>query len=125
MASIRPREGAWQAKVRRKGYPTQSATFKTKAAAERWARDIEGKVDKGTLSPTDGEARRITLTEALDRYETEVTAKKKEPSANGSASRLGAGMRWRRVCWVRSDRMTSPRRATQCRRLDWGPMPCA
>jgi integrase len=77
MASIKRRGGAWQAKVRRKGYPAQTATFRTQAAAERWARDIEGKVDKGTLSPTDGEARRITLTEALERYELEVTAKKK------------------------------------------------
>lgn len=77
MASIKERGDSWQAKVRRKGYPAQTATFRTKAAAERWARAIESKVDTGTLSPVEGDARRITLREAIDRYLVENTAKKR------------------------------------------------
>jgi integrase len=77
MATISRRADTWQAKVRRKGYPTQSATFQTKAAAERWARSIENKVDTGTLSPVESDARRITLREAIDRYLVEFTDKKR------------------------------------------------
>jgi integrase len=90
MATISRRGGTWQAKVRRKGYPTQSATFQTKAAAERWARDIESKVDRGTLSPVESDARRITLREAIERYEVEVTATKR--GANRERARLA---RWK------------------------------
>lgn len=50
MASIRQREsGWWQAKVRRRGYPPQSKTFRTKVAAEAWARDVESGMDKGAF----------------------------------------------------------------------------
>jgi integrase len=90
MASFTKRGDTWQAKVRRKGYPTQSATFNTKAAAERWARSIEGKVDNGTLSPVESDARRITLREAIERYEAEVTATKR--GANRERGRLA---RWK------------------------------
>lgn len=86
MATISRRGKTWQAKVRRQGYPVQSGTFATKAAAERWAREIESKVDRGTLSPTDGDARRITLAEALDRYRDEVSALKR--GANRERSRI-------------------------------------
>lgn len=88
MASITKRGAAWQAKVRRKGYPAQSATFGTKAAAERWARDLEGRVDRGTLSPLEGEARRITLAEALVRYRDEITPRKR-----------GAARERQRIAW--------------------------
>ena len=50
MASIKQREsGWWQAKVRRRGYPPQSKTFRTKVAAEAWARDVESGMDKGAF----------------------------------------------------------------------------
>ncbi|MFA7495903.1 MAG: hypothetical protein WCY67_06280, partial [Acidithiobacillus sp.] len=35
----------WQAKVRRKGYPTQSKVFRIKREAEAWARSIESEMD--------------------------------------------------------------------------------
>lgn len=86
MATITKRGGRWRARVRRRGYPEQCATFATKAAAERWARGIEGRVDNGTLSPVEGDARRITLREALERYEAEVTPRKR--GANRERARL-------------------------------------
>jgi hypothetical protein len=39
----------WQAKVRRKGHPTQSKTFNSKAEAEVWARTIESEMAMGSL----------------------------------------------------------------------------
>lgn len=77
MATIAKRGDKWQAKVRRRGHPMQSATFRTKAAAERWARDIEGKIDRGASVALSREAERVTLAECLSRYLSEVTAKKR------------------------------------------------
>lgn len=77
MASITKRDGKWQARVRRRGFPEQTERFATKAAAERWAREIEGRIDDGSFAPGAREAGRITLGEALQRYLNEVTKKKK------------------------------------------------
>lgn len=50
MATLRQRDsGYWQAIVRRRGYPDQSKTFRTKLDAEAWARSIESNIDKGTF----------------------------------------------------------------------------
>ncbi len=34
----------WQAKIRKKGYPTQIQTFEKKALAERWATQVEAQM---------------------------------------------------------------------------------
>ena len=63
-------------KIRRRGYPTETRTFETKAAAERYAREIESEMDRGVfVSRT--EAENTTLSELLNRYLREVTAGKK------------------------------------------------
>lgn len=49
MASIQKRGSTFRARVIRRGYPTQSKTFNSKAEALKWARDIEHKIDNGTL----------------------------------------------------------------------------
>ena len=41
--------GYWQVRVRRKGWPVQSRTFRTKGQAEAWARAIEADMDKGAF----------------------------------------------------------------------------
>jgi len=77
MASFEQREsGWWQAKVRRKGHATQSRTFEKKVDAEAWARDIENKMDRGIFEDR-REAETTTLRTALERYEREITSKKK------------------------------------------------
>ena len=77
MATIEKRGNLqWRAKIRRKGYPPQGATFATKGAADAWARQIETEMDKGVFVSR-LEAERTTLAEALDRYEQEVTPAKK------------------------------------------------
>lgn len=81
MASFEQRDsGWWQAKIRRKGLPVQSRTFEKKVDAEAWARDIENKIDKGIFVDR-REAETTTLREALERYEREVTSKKKSQVA--------------------------------------------
>lgn len=89
MASITRRGDHYQAKVRRRGHPTQSATFRTKAAAERWARKIETGVDDGRPSHS-ADAKRLTLADALDRYARDVTPKKRS-----SVRELGRIKAWK------------------------------
>ncbi len=94
MATLRKRPGpggksAWQAQIIRRGHERQYKTFDTKAEAEAWARQIEGEMDRGVFVSR-AEAEATTLREALDRYEREVTPKKK--SRSDERYKLGA---WR------------------------------
>ncbi len=49
MATFEKRGDYWRVKIRRKGFPIQTRSFDTKAQAERWTRDIESEMDKGTF----------------------------------------------------------------------------
>lgn len=77
MATFRKR-GAhqWQAQVRKKGYPRQTKTFDTRAAAEVWARATEAEMDRGAFISR-VEAESTTLDELLERYQREITPLKK------------------------------------------------
>lgn len=68
----------FQAKVRRAGYPPRSETFRTRAAAEAWGRQIESEIDAGKGART-RYAASLRLGEALERYEREITAHKRSP----------------------------------------------
>jgi integrase len=72
MASYRQRNGKWQARVIRDGYPDQTKTFVTKVDAEKWARSVESEIDKGVFVNV-SEAQRTTLGEVINRYLVEVT----------------------------------------------------
>jgi len=76
MATIRQRGTTWQAIVKRKGYPTQSKSFALKKDAEKWARHQERLLDAGQWVDRT-EAEQTTLRQLLDRYEREVTIKKR------------------------------------------------
>lgn len=77
MATLTKRgDSQWQAKVRKKGYPVQSKTFKTKAMAEQWARNVESEMDRGVFLST-SIAETTTLTELIERYLEEVAPTKK------------------------------------------------
>ena len=77
MASFRKRgAGGWQAQVRRKGYPPQSKSFTTKAAAVQWVRSIEYEMDQG-LFMSHNQAETTTVAELLERYLRERTVLKK------------------------------------------------
>jgi integrase len=76
MASIRQRASVWQARVRRKGYPDEVCTFKTKGDAQVWARGIESAMDQGSHQSIQ-QAREILLADILSRYMEEVTPLKR------------------------------------------------
>ncbi|MHB1565219.1 MAG: tyrosine-type recombinase/integrase [Acidiferrobacter sp.] len=66
----------WQAKIRRHGYPPQSATFGTKTRAEAWARQIESEMDRGVFVSR-SEAEHTTLAQLINRYLQEITPQKR------------------------------------------------
>lgn len=77
MATFRKKgEHQWHVQVRKKGFPRQTRTFKTKAEAEKWARAIENEYDRG-LNIDRSEAEKNTLKELLERYLAEITPIKK------------------------------------------------
>lgn len=76
MASIRQRSGVWQARVRRKGYPEEVASFNTKAEAQKWARSIESGMDQGSHRSI-RDAEDLLLADILQRYMKEVTPSKR------------------------------------------------
>ncbi|CAM8668312.1 hypothetical protein MCEMSE6_00653 [Oxalobacteraceae bacterium] len=47
MASIRNRNGVWQARITRKDQTSVSKSFTTRRNTERWARQIEIQIDQG------------------------------------------------------------------------------
>ena len=81
MASLRQRPGpkgrkVWQVRIKKKGYEELARTFDLKTAAERWAKQVEAEMDRGVFVSR-VEAEGTTLAEALDRYERDVSSKKK------------------------------------------------
>ncbi len=46
MASIRNRNGVWQARITRKGHAPISKSFTTKKDAERWTKQVEVDMQK-------------------------------------------------------------------------------
>jgi integrase len=72
MATFRNRHGKWQARVTRKGFKNVSRSFLNLQDAERWARQIESDMDKGSYTNT-VLAERTTLKELIQRYLREVT----------------------------------------------------
>lgn len=77
MATLRKRGPyQWEAQVRRRGWPAQSRTFESKVEAEAWAQMIESEMARGVWLDR-SEAESTTLRELLDRYEKEVSPRKK------------------------------------------------
>jgi hypothetical protein len=60
MATIIMRNGKWQARVRRKGFATQTKTFSQKTDALKWARHVEVKIETHEL-PQAGVANRSAM----------------------------------------------------------------
>lgn len=76
MAYFEKRGESWRAQIRRKGYPTLSATFDTKADAQRWAAEIEGDMSRSRFVDV-REAEQTSMAEGLRRYLREVSDHKK------------------------------------------------
>lgn len=87
MASIRNRNGKWQARITRKGEKSIAKTFLAKQDAEKWARQIEIEIDKGFYT-SQVLADKVLFKELIERYIREVTPKTK--SAKEDTFRLKA-----------------------------------
>lgn len=127
MASFRKRgELQWQARINRKGFPAQVKTFSTRAQAEAWARQVESEIDRGVFVSR-AEAEATLLSEALERYEREVSALKKGAvqersvmailQATDLACRSLAAVRSADVAKLRDEWLKTHKSATVLRRL--------
>ncbi|MBB43803.1 MAG: integrase [Rhodospirillaceae bacterium] len=72
MSSIMKIKGGYQARVRRKNYPTKVKNFQYKSDAKKWAETTERAMATGQFSFAEG-----TLGELLKRYGKEITPNKR------------------------------------------------
>ena len=90
MATIRSRHGKWQARVARKGIKPISKSFRSKQDTERWAIQVEAKIDKDSYANV-VLAERSPLKDVIERYTQEVTLQTR--SMKEDRYRLSAMMR--------------------------------
>ena len=76
MATIRKKAGKWQGLIRRSFHKPISKTFISKQDAHRWARETERLIEVGQYVDL-SEANKTTLKDLLQRYEREVSSKKR------------------------------------------------
>ena len=79
MANIRKRFGKWQCQIRRSFHKPLIRTFVTKQDAQRWSRETERLIEVGQFVDT-SEANKTTLKQLIERYEREVSSKKRTSS---------------------------------------------
>jgi integrase len=96
MATITKRKNGWSVQIRRKGYPQQTRTLATKAEAEAWAREQEGRIDRALAPVNLRLLKGTTLRQLLERYLQEVTPTK--DSAYTEAVRLRKLIREQSFC---------------------------
>lgn len=127
MATLRKRGPyQWEAQVRRRGWPAQSKTFESRAEAEAWAQMIESEMARGVWLDH-SEAESTTLRELLDRYEREVTPRKRSAEREKSflttwrqthlAARMVSTIRGSDVALLRDDWLKEMAPASVLRRL--------
>lgn len=91
MASIRKRGNAWQARVRRSGFPDEAQSFNTRQEAQQWVRQIEGSMDEGRYV-SHSQLGNILFGELISRYIKTVTPTKR--GASEETIRLNAMLRY-------------------------------
>jgi hypothetical protein len=100
---------SWQVKIRRKGFPTLSKTFDSKARAEAWAHQIKSEMSRGAFMDR-SETERNTLGDLLERYVREVTPHKKGHDAE--RYRIKALIASQKICKFRIASLSSKEIAT-------------
>ena len=91
MATITKRKNGWSVQIRRKGYQSQTRTLETRVDAQAWAREQEGRMDRGQAPLNLKLLKATTLGDVLRRYMIEVTPLKR--SAETEALRLNKFLR--------------------------------
>lgn len=92
MASIRKKgDYQWHVQVRKKGHPTQTKTFTTRVAAERWGRETEVAIEHGLFFDR-SISERTTISDLINRYKEEVLPLKRSKGYLPAINRLEAGL---------------------------------
>lgn len=90
MAQIEKRGKSWRVRIRRFGCPQMTKTFKLKESAEKWAKQTESAMDRGTfLDQT--EADKTLFGELITRYISEISPLKR--GGKSEIIRLNAHLR--------------------------------
>ena len=87
MATICKRGDRWQARVRRKGGPPTSRTFRLKADAEKWAAQVEVDAERGGFSSDRHVLERTVLADLIRRYRDAVVPSLEQSNAITSRCR--------------------------------------
>lgn len=91
MASVQKRGGSWRAVVRRKGYPTKSKSFPTRALAKVWGDRIEREIAEAVAygARDDG----LTIADLVDWYRKDVgRIKRVSKTQVGNLTRIREGL---------------------------------
>ena len=92
MASIEKRiahgETVWRVRVRRKGMPTQTATFKRLTDARKWAAQMDAAIMEGRSLPGSA-ARQHTVSKLIDRYLKSILPRKRPKTTVNQQQHLG------------------------------------
>lgn len=96
MATITKRANGWSVQIRRKGYSQQTRTLPTKAEAQAWARDQEGRIDRALAPINLRLLKGTTLRDLINRYLEDVTPTKR--SAYTEKTRLKKLLREQSLC---------------------------
>ncbi len=84
MATIREKSRAqWHVQIRRRGWPFQNATFRTRKEAQAWARKTESEMDRGLFIDQTA-ARETTLADLIRAYIEGVTNNRHSENARVS-----------------------------------------
>ena len=73
MATIRKRQGRYQAQVRRKGQPLVTRTFASKESAKKWIKAVETDMERGEFKSWVNTA----VDQLIKRYQTDVVPNQK------------------------------------------------
>ncbi len=84
MASFRNRNGKWQARIQIQGHTTLSKTFINNVDAERWAKQVEVEIQKGSYTNI-VLAERTIFTKIIERYIVEILPTMRGGKAERSA----------------------------------------
>jgi len=80
MASITKCPGGWKCQVRKKGYPSRTKTFKTKAEAVGWGNEVESSMGRQMYIPPDDATQSMTVSKLLGKYVKEESKRKASAS---------------------------------------------
>ena len=72
MATLRKRNNKWHVPVRRNGQPSQYNSFISKTDAHKWARQIEGEMDKAVFPIDKRILEELTAADLFKRYRDTV-----------------------------------------------------